>query len=454
MSNEVQAIPCFNPLPLPKQGEMSCGQLRPRGSVPWFQSAPLTEARGDRLQQHNYCERDNCFNPLPLPKQGEMCPSTHGQTPRTSFQSAPLTEARGDVHPAGERSRRSHRSRFNPLPLPKQGEMEQAVQPRPVYARPCFNPLPLPKQGEIWTANGYPNAGRNVSIRSPYRSKGRWALAPRKQVSAVSIRSPYRSKGRYATVPAVDVTTTGSFNPLPLPKQGEIFALALPLPSRSYSVSIRSPYRSKGRWVASPVQAGDLSSFNPLPLPKQGEIRIPSSHASDRDGFNPLPLPKQGEMRIETAGGPTAHRSMFQSAPLTEARGDVRIESGLDPPLRPLVSIRSPYRSKGRCRWSCRLIQVAWVSIRSPYRSKGRFRIRDTKIPDPDGSVFQSAPLTEARGDVSRFLTWKVTDSSVSIRSPYRSKGRFETSQSDAQDETARSVSIRSPYRSKGRSEA
>ena len=38
-------------------------------------------------------------------------------------------------------------------------------------------------------------------------------------------------------------------------------------------------------------------------------------------GFNPLPLPKQGEIR---PGSSTIHRSIqFQSAPLTEARGDL-----------------------------------------------------------------------------------------------------------------------------------
>ena len=85
-------------------------------------------------------------------------------------------------------------------------------------------------------------------------------------------------------------------------------------------VSIRSPYRSKGR-----------------PEPE----RVDS--ASD-SGFNPLPLPKQGETLV---GRPIASQTfLFQSAPLTEARGDpvsrglVGAKSG--------VSIRSPYRSKGR----------------------------------------------------------------------------------------------------------
>ena len=36
----------FNPLPSPKQGETRPA-LRGAAADPWFQSAPLTEARGD-----------------------------------------------------------------------------------------------------------------------------------------------------------------------------------------------------------------------------------------------------------------------------------------------------------------------------------------------------------------------------------------------------------------------
>ena len=88
-----------------------------------FQSAPLTEARGDA-----------CF--------------TRRCRYRALFQSAPLTEARGDREAyAVQRSIR----RFNPLPLPKQGEMKKTT---------------------------FDAAGLDtVSIRSPYRSKGRcWLL--------------------------------------------------------------------------------------------------------------------------------------------------------------------------------------------------------------------------------------------------------------------------------------
>ena len=65
-----------------------------------FQSAPLAEARGDSIS----------------------CTDTDKHT---RFQSAPLAEARGDVRREGFCE--SRLSGFNPLPLPKQGEMLVAV---------------------------------------------------------------------------------------------------------------------------------------------------------------------------------------------------------------------------------------------------------------------------------------------------------------------------------------
>ena len=63
-----------------------------------------------------------------------------------------------------------------------------------------------------------------------------------------------------------------------------------------------------------------VPSFNPLPLPKQGEIWKRRIDLCFHKSFNPLPLPKQGE--IEARAGIDGERAMFQSAPLTEARGD------------------------------------------------------------------------------------------------------------------------------------
>ena len=59
----------FNPLPSPKQGETAAGALVPH-TVSSFQSAPLTEARGD-MRSLIYRRGRPCFNPLPSPKQGE-----------------------------------------------------------------------------------------------------------------------------------------------------------------------------------------------------------------------------------------------------------------------------------------------------------------------------------------------------------------------------------------------
>ena len=197
-----------------------------------FQSAPLTEARGDTAQL---------------------------------FQSAPLTEARGDT--VGQPSKWFCTDKgfcgFNPLPSPKQGETIRSPHPRggastgnPLdqiqAAAASFQSAPLTEaRGDI-----------DVSIRSPHRSKGRH---PAERLAGVSIRSPHRSKGRqrngqtiheFQSAPLTEArgdrvattcpSTEQSFNPLPSPKQGETRLLA---GGRALLgiVSIRSPHRSKGR---------------------------------------------------------------------------------------------------------------------------------------------------------------------------------------------------------------
>ena len=156
---------CFNPLPSPKQGETPLGACdailkrvsirsphrskgrlllsRRIGPIQRFQSAPLTEARGDAS-------------------------AAITADSNSSFQSAPLTEARGDPRRAIS------------------GPLHQG-----------FNPLPSPKQGETWAARTLCHYANKVSIRSPHRSKGRlgqFRLSDR--FRRVSIRSPHRSKGR------------------------------------------------------------------------------------------------------------------------------------------------------------------------------------------------------------------------------------------------------------------
>ena len=83
---------CFNPLPSQKQGETialfkgeeeppvsirsphkSKGRLHPAAASSsgiWFQSAPLTKARGDTRRKSQSSSKSR-FNPLPSQKQGE-----------------------------------------------------------------------------------------------------------------------------------------------------------------------------------------------------------------------------------------------------------------------------------------------------------------------------------------------------------------------------------------------
>ena len=85
---------------------------------------------------------------------------------------------------------------------------------------------------------------------------------------------------------------------------------------------------------------------------------------------------------------------MFQSAPLTKARGDFR-----DVPIgaslfafqsAPLTKARGDHIPQGIER------REILVSIRSPHKSKGRLGLGAVDLPP---SMFQSAPLTKARGD-------------------------------------------------------
>ena len=185
-----------------------------------------------------------------------------------------------------------------------------------------------------------------------------------------------------------------SFNPLPLPKQGETSFLEAD--GILIGVSIRSPYRSKGRRIrakctmphrlfqSAPLTEarGDrndgmvsryVSGFNPLPLPKQGETWMLPWMSLPWSCFNPLPLPKQGET----------------------------VPSDPDVPGVP-VSIRSPYRSKGR------LDHAKIMGTKGAFQSAPLTEARGDSCWERDSSkqpLFQSAPLTEARGDANR-PTW------------------------------------------------
>ena len=98
---------------------------------------------------------------------------------RSLFQSAPPAEARGDRGLSPSELIRSRLLSFNPLPLPKQGEISKHSPDKRVALR------------------------LTVSIRSPCRSKGRF-------------------QHRAQDPCCLDIVV----NPLPLPKQGEILASA------------------------------------------------------------------------------------------------------------------------------------------------------------------------------------------------------------------------------------
>ena len=183
------------------------------------------------------------------------------------FQSAPLAEARGDI--PGHKARMGMAALFQSAPL-AEARGDPPVPQAPYTRAVRFNPLPLPKQGEI--------------------SRGAIAAV---EIVAVSIRSPCRSKGRF-----LDGRT----------------------PQATRQVSIRSPCRSKGRCRTRHRVVRPRIGFNPLPLPKQGEIYEVMAENEDIQKFQSAPL---AEARGDSSVSPwTPSSSQFQSAPLAEARGD------------------------------------------------------------------------------------------------------------------------------------
>ena len=143
--------------------------------------------------------------------------------------------------------------------------------------------------------------------------------------------------------------------------------------------------------------------FQSAPLTEaRGDVKIPVIDSEILAVSIRSPYRSKGRLEI---GKRRARNGKFQSAPLTEARGDVGCVAVHAP--NPGVSIRSPYRSKGRCVVREALVTKARVSIRSPYRSKGRDSAACRTCPQPD---LQSAPLTEARGEMLVAVTSKVSE--------------------------------------------
>ena len=181
-------------------------------------------------------------------------------------------------------------------------------------------------------------------------------------------------------------------------------------------VSIRSPHQSKGRPVKGMAHYKNKLCFNPLPSPKQGET-----------------------LRVCLAN---RRRGVFQSAPLTKARGDLTISEKAKAIGR--VSIRSPHQSKGRPYKVRYTTYDMSVSIRSPHQSKGRpglVRLDNRVIAVSIRSPHQSKGRPTDNGQRQAVLA-------VSIRSPHQSKGRRPSRYAV---ELGFVVSIRSPHQSKGR---
>ena len=166
----MRSLYSFNPLPSPKQGETPVGPWSWR-AISWFQSAPLTEARGDEFQRTDKGEWTQ-FQSAPLTEARGDTVTLSVSGARSWFQSAPLTEARGDLDKMlthkdlGVSIRSPHRSKGR---LIRHGWIG--------WPQMRFNPLPSPKQGE--TIRQFLLCRRRVvSIRSPHRSKGRRSAAP------------------------------------------------------------------------------------------------------------------------------------------------------------------------------------------------------------------------------------------------------------------------------------
>ena len=179
-----------------------------------------------------------------------------------------------------------------------------------------------------------------VSIRSPHKSKGRHGGASRRLKSRKFQSAPL-TKARGDGRPQPCSTSTSSFNPLPSQKQGE--------------TPKRNQHTTPTRFQSAPLTKARGDQFNARSL-NCVTIR-----------FNPLPSQKQGETSAWAAGG----------------YADVRFN-----PL--------PSQKQGETSNFAMNFTEIQVSIRSPHKSKGRLAAMHTFKPR---RMFQSAPLTKARGD-------------------------------------------------------
>ena len=190
------------------------------------------------------------------------------------------------------------------------------------------------------------------------------------------------------------------FYPMMMPGEPEL-EYAERLCERLVAVAVfQSAPLTEARGDVEALETGRLpyTCFNPLPSPKRGEMARACWRKPMRDKVS-IRSPHRSEGRCPRQRGRAAHL-LFQSAPLTEARGDFFESENPGGPHHIPVSIRSPHRSEGRWRNHRACSGRSCVSIRSPHRSEGRSCPYRLSRATP--SRFQSAPLTEARGDVDK----------------------------------------------------
>ena len=227
-----------------------------------FQSAPLTKARGDVSAARIELPTMK-FQSAPLTKARGDTSIPSAQTQRKKFQSAPLTKARGDSISLAM----SHaKKKFQSAPLTKaRGDTNLPCCLAILFG---FNPLPSQKQGETCYRR-HPCQTREVSIRSPHKSKGRqktlWVFHAHPKFQSAPLT---KARG--------DLGLSGS--------------------------------------------SVDMPSFNPLPSQKQGETSQYGGCGGLPPQFQSAPLTKARGDGFERIIGAEMFR--FQSAPLTKARGD------------------------------------------------------------------------------------------------------------------------------------
>ena len=179
------------------------------------------------------------------------------------FQSAPLTEARGDSYRASRSEPTA--SGFNPLPSPKQGETYAEYDVLTLTQVSIRSPHR--SKGRHTPGDSSPFKIR-VSIRSPHRSKGRQG-----KIDAHELLAEFQSAPLTEARGDLRLFAAGSpglgFNPLPSPKQGETHRSRPPRRPRHRFNPLPSPKQGETR--SSSREGAAHASFNPLPSPKQGE---------------------------------------------------------------------------------------------------------------------------------------------------------------------------------------